>query len=88
MSQTALKDYMEGVLDEIRDIPVEDGSNKQLFKTYLKMTSRLHYVKTHTIEIVTDNPQQLAIVENSIKADEIQMDIYRNELGLPPKYGN
>ncbi len=88
INQKDIKEYMEGIIDEIKDIPVEAGSNMQSFKTMIKMTSRLHYVKTHLLNkwISNSDTEDYKILYESIKSDEAFINIYRGVIGLEPKY--
>ena len=87
INQKDIRDYMEGVIAEIKDIPVEAGSHMQSFKTMIKMTSRLHYVKTHLLNewISKSDTEDYKILYDSIKSDEAFINIYRGVLGLEPK---
>lgn len=85
INQKEIKKYMEGIIDEIKDIPIEDGSNMQAFKTMVKMTSRLHYVKIYLLNKWVSDTEDYKILYGSIKSDEAFINIYRGILGLEPK---
>lgn len=84
ISQTAIKEYMETVMGELEGIKVEEGSNNQSFKTMIKMTSRLRYVKIHLLDVLITKPEKYKILYDSMKIDEAQINIYRGILGLAP----
>ena len=87
ISRTAIKEHMEGVIEEIKDIPIVEGSNMQAFKTMIKMTSRLHYVKIHLLKdsIFKSDIEDCKILYDSVKCDEAFINMYRGVLGLEPK---
>lgn len=87
INQKDIREYMEGIMDEVKDIPVVEGSNMQAFKTMVKMTSRLHYVKTYLLDksISKSDTEDYKILYDSIKSDEAFINIYRGVLGLEPK---
>ena len=84
IKQNDMKEYMDGVIDEIQDIAVEDGSNKQAFKTMIKMTSRLRYTKVHLLGDMSHQPENYNLLLESIKNDEHLINLYRGVLGLDP----
>ena len=75
---------MEKVMSEMEDITVEEGSNHQAFKTMIKMTSRLRYVKIHLLGELVEQPKKYKILNESMKNDEVQINLYRCVLGLTP----
>ena len=87
ISREVLKEYMLTVVDEIENIPVEVGSNKQSFKTMIKQTSRLRYVKHHLVVQLKNNStaEEYKILYDSMKCDEAFINICRGVLGLEPK---
>lgn len=84
LSQTALREYMGTVMGELEDVEVEEGSNNESFKSMIKMTSRLRYVKIHLLDILINQPDKYKIIYDSMKNDERQINIYRGVLGLDP----
>lgn len=84
LNRKELISYMETVISELEDITVEEGSNKQAFKTMIKMTSRLRFVKIHLVNVVINQPDKYKVLYESVLNDELQINAYRGILGLPP----
>jgi len=87
ISRKDIREYMDGIIDEVKDVPITEGSNIPAFKNMVKMTSRLHYVKSHLLNewISKSDTEDYKILYDSIKSDEAFINIYRGVLGLEPK---
>ena len=77
---------MESIEEEFKDISVEEGSNKQAFKTMVKMTCRIHYIKNHLLGVLIEHPKKYKILYDSMQSDEVFINTCRGVLGLPKKF--